>query len=127
MNRELKIRIWDIEAESYLPGITDIYEAMFNDGCYYQHTSEISEVKKRYIIEQFTGVQDKRNVDVYEGDITDEGAVEWIKGLHWDGGGSMHPGFYYNNKYDEGDMSYHKVLDCTCTITGNVHKTLKVK
>ena len=91
MGRPLKFRIWDNEQEKYLDGITNLYEALFNDGCYYGYASGLDENVKRYVIEQFTGITNSKGVDLYEGDITKEGTIIWDDELGWDGGGSSHP------------------------------------
>jgi hypothetical protein len=122
MFNELKIRIWDNEQGCYLNGITNLYDCMFNDGGYYTHCSEVEENKKRYIIERFTGITSLVSGDIYEGDITKEGTVEWRTDLHWDGGGSSHPGFYFA-KHDY-EMEYHDRLDENCEVIGNIHKDM---
>ena len=78
-------------------------------------------------IGQFIGRKDIDNKEIYEGDIVineqySQGFVEFFNKLHWDGGGSIHSGFYVKEWFeykDEGGLSYHDGFE-NCKIQGNI-------
>lgn len=74
---------------------------------------------------QFTGLKDRHGKDIYEGDIFSDGSVvEFFYGLTWDGGGSLHSGFYCKKWFDynePGELSYHYGFD-DLEIIGNIHE-----
>ncbi len=82
-------------------------------------------VSKRFIVMQYIGRQDINNKDIYEGDFTNHGVVEYNTKLNWDGGGSIHPGFYFKESYDclgnETELSYHTGFD-DCEVLGNIYE-----
>ncbi len=92
-----------------------------HDGCVYQVIAST--------VGQYIGRQDINNKDIYEGDIIDnemnsQGIVEFFTNLNWDGGGSIHSGFYIKEWFeykDECCLSYHDGFD-ECEIIGNKHE-----
>lgn len=77
-----------------------------------------------YKLMQSTGRFDVKNIEIFEGDITNHGIVEWFDNLSWDSGGSDHPGFYFrpNYKTDEPeDLRYHTSFD-NCEVLGNIYE-----
>ena len=57
--RILRFRVWDYRAKQYC-----LQSHMMNI-----HTGWISDSTTRYLVEQFIGLKDKNNVDIYENDI----------------------------------------------------------
>jgi hypothetical protein len=63
MSREIKFRVWSVIRESWVHPVLDIT----ND-------FKLSDNENR-VIEQFTGLPDKNDVDIYDGDILDNKEV----------------------------------------------------
>ena len=74
-------------------------------------------------IGQYICRKDINGKKIFEGDITNHGVVEYNTDLHWDGGGSKHPGFYFRGAYDclgdGAELSYHTKFD-DCEVLGNI-------
>ena len=100
--REIKFRAWDGAGMNKWDWFTKNYKTVQ----WLEHNSTDT-----WEVMQYTGLDDKNGMEIYEGDILDDGGVvEFRTDLRWDGGGSPHSGYFSTNGYqykDDGDLSYH--------------------
>jgi uncharacterized phage protein (TIGR01671 family) len=123
--REIKFRAWDRKLGKWsVPVISG------NGTIYLNRDNAIADMSIKDLNEkvqvcQFTGLKDKNGKEIYEGDITNYGVIEWNDDLNWDSGGSNHPGFYFKDKYEMGDkgcLDYHTRFDSDIEVLGNIYE-----
>ena len=131
--KQIKYRAWDTKNKvmespaSYLL-LTQTGKVLVSSP--FQPIAEAA--KGLYVIQFFTGLLDKNGVEIFEGDVVvpdinrmTKGVVEWFTNLGWDGGGSLHSGFYckewFTDREGEEELDYgHGFLGCE--VIGNVHE-----
>jgi len=71
--------------------------------------------------ESFISIKDVNGKDIYEGDKTQYGVVEWCNDLNFDG--TVHPGYYFSHIYEccgKGSLPYTTEFE-DIDVLGNIH------
>ncbi len=125
MSREIKVRAWDTLQEMYMKRVYRGEEPRFDeDGIY-----EI-DAPSYWVLEQFTGLRDSQDQDIYEGDIITfqrwdddtvlRGPVWWdAEAAAWAFGRYTHQ--HCDEPFDWG-YSASKIREGSMRVVGNVHE-----
>lgn len=91
MNRIIKFRIWDKKRHGFLHKIEEDCDIIYADDKWYILGGH--KLDDKYIMQQFTGLIDKNDKPVFEGDIISGSTVEYVvelasfgiirKGIGW--------------------------------------------
>lgn len=103
MNERLKFRAWDNEDEKMDINFLNLTENFNVSVKKIAHSG-------RYDIMQFSGFQDSRNADIYEGDIVRIAGVGNVE-VKFEAGSFMF-----------GDKLYHEIIEDLENIVGNVYQ-----
>lgn len=122
--REIKFRAWDNERgryfedinEAYLGNIEQLYiglnGSMFTRS--FDSFNHESTFPGRFILEQYTGLKDKKGREIYEGDIV------WRPRGHSREVVEFDYGFYPFDTYELGEMGMPGPDECK--VIGNIHE-----
>jgi uncharacterized phage protein (TIGR01671 family) len=107
---QIKFRAWHSEAEEYCEGSTSNMFSWVDDG-------------QPITLEQFTGLQDKNDVDIYEGDIIES---DCYSGGAWFGRNQPRTKYIVEYNNYKGSFSF-KVTDSqddsnSMKVIGNIHQ-----
>jgi len=119
MNKQ-KYRIWDERTGKYISPDETVWLTQDGRVISWSLAENIMDITDKVIVEFCIDRKDCHGFDMYEGDVTNKGVVMWYNDLHWDCGGSVHPGYYFDG-YDE--LDYYTGFDNieSIEIIGNIH------
>jgi uncharacterized phage protein (TIGR01671 family) len=130
MNRQLKFRVWDTQAQNmiYPEGPEGVYQGHYTLSLNGEFTNLQNGVGgKEIIVQEFTGLIDKNGKDIYEGDLisfscnytvdsSDVDIVQWkTQEVYYD---SELAGFFFGR--DQGFQILDKIMPETLEVVGNI-------
>lgn len=131
MSREIKFRVYDQTSKDYIVyGIGEVVDEHFGLGIISRIVWWLKGIKHKFIIEQYTGGEDRNGEEIYEGDIVEEDI---------DFNSKMTDGtFRYKVCWNEDELcwsldpigpeSIHNdlwELNSSCRVIGNIHEPPK--
>ena len=133
IDRKLKFRAWDKHKGEYNQGVAGIWGLSLWGMLDYQKFCEEAypehgKMTERFIIEQFTGLLDKHDKEIYEGDIVEVShdetfKVEWYeKTASWILSGSQTGKVRWIENRERFAGYEFKLSTNDCEIIGNIHE-----
>lgn len=122
MAREIKFRAWDTWCDQYFEKIEDVFISLSGRVAMYTGIGSpdyggFDEYQIRFLLEQYTGLKDKKGVDIYENDIIEISDMSY-------GDNNKHYGVVAYSEYAElvvGNILLSRVYKAIKVI-GNIHE-----
>lgn len=117
MNREIKFRCWDVDRKAWMNDV-DTYAQLADQARFNPENGE------NYILCQFTGLKDKNEIEVYEGDIIcvhEENGEDYVHSVEW---GGDYPAFTLkpSTEAEYNDLQ-HACTVVSCEVIGNIYQS----
>lgn len=134
--REIEFRVWDSRKKSYFNkkdiaidnlGNIFVFEVCDDNDADLWHVRILSDLdNERYVIEQTTGLTDKNDKAVYEGDIIVQKPLS-KNSIGWTGKVIFKEGAFMAEVYERGKIVMYLFLsefnaEKTCEVIGNIHE-----
>lgn len=105
MSRELKFRVWNKKLNKFTLGYDDdvgYFEEIYSDppGIFFAGLRYLNKYSDGYIIQQYTGLNDKNNNPIYEGDVVARHHVDLVHKVEYLSND------YYKVEYCEKEAAY---------------------